>query len=99
MKMIEKKRILQILEQHKEKLKDKYKVKELGIFGSYARGEQKITSDIDILVEFEEVPDLFTFLELEGYLEELLHTKVDLVRRKALRPELKDDILDEVTYL
>ncbi len=94
-----KEEILNILELHKEELKHKYKIKELGIFGSYARGEEKITSDIDILVEFEEVPDLFTFLELEGYLEELLHTKVDLVRKKALRPELKDNILDEVTYL
>lgn len=91
--------ILQILELHKEELKHKYKVKELGIFGSYVRGDDKITSDIDILVEFEEVPDLFTFLEIEGYLEELLRTKVDLVRKKALRPQLQDNILAEVTYL
>ena len=91
--------ILKTLELHKEELKHKYKVKELGIFGSYVRGDEKITSDIDILVEFEEVPDLFTFLEIEGYLEELLHSKVDLVRKKALRPQLQDNIHGEVTYL
>lgn len=91
--------IFQILDLHKKELKQKYKVEELGIFGSFVRGDEKITSDVDILVEFEEVPDLFTFLELEGYLEELLHTKVDLVRKKALRRELKDIILNEVTYL
>lgn len=59
----------------------------------------KKRSDIDILVEFEEVPDLFRFLELERYLEGLLGLKVDLVRKKALREELKDTILSEVVNI
>ena len=88
-----------ILKQHKKELSEKYKVKEIGIFGSYVRGEQKKRSDIDILVEFEEVPDLFRFLELERYLEGLLGLKVDLVRKKALREELKDTILSEVVNI
>jgi predicted nucleotidyltransferase len=88
-----------ILKNCREELHEKYKVKEIGIFGSYARGEQKKRSDVDILVEFDEVPDLFKFIELERYLEKLLKIKVDLVRKKAIRPELKDLILKEVVYI
>ena len=88
-----------ILKEHKEELYKKYKVKEIGIFGSFVRGEQKKRSDIDILVEFEEVPDLLKFIEIERYLERLLKKKIDLVRKKALRPELKDIILREVVYI
>lgn len=93
------KNIEEILKQHKKELSEKYKVKEIGIFGSYVRGEQKKRSDIDILVEYEEVPDLFKFLELERYLEGLLGLKVDLVRKKALREELKDTIMSEVVNI
>jgi len=93
------KKIEKILKQHKRGLVEKYKVKEMGIFGSYVKGKQKKRNDVDILVEFEEVPDLFKFLELERYLERLLKRKVDLVRKKALREELKDIILDEVVNI
>ncbi|MBU4190532.1 MAG: nucleotidyltransferase family protein [Candidatus Thermoplasmatota archaeon] len=93
------KKIEKILKQHKRGLVEKYKVKEVGIFGSYIKGKQKKRSDIDILVEFEEVPDLFKFLELERHLEKFLGLKVDLVRKKALREELKDMILDEVVSI
>jgi len=85
-----------ILSAHKEKSKKRYKVKEMGIFGSFVRGEQEEGSDIDILVEFEEVPDLLKFIELERYLEEILRIKVDLVRKSAIRPELKEIILKEM---
>lgn len=90
------KKIEEILKKHKKELAERYKVKEIGIFGSYVRGEQKKGSDVDILVEFGEAPDLFKFLELERHLEELLGLKVDLVRKRALREELKDTILSEV---
>lgn len=90
------KKIEKILKQHKRGLVEKYKVKEVGIFGSYVKGKQKKRSDIDILVEFEEVPDLFKFLEMERDIEKILGVKVDLVRKKALREELKDIILNEV---
>jgi predicted nucleotidyltransferase len=49
-------------------LREKYKVKEIGIFGSYVKGRQRKRSDIDILVDFEEVPDLFTFVETEEFI-------------------------------
>ena len=91
--------IRKILEQQKDFLRDKYKVKEISIFGSFVRGEQKKTSDVDILVEFYETPDLLTFLELERFLEELLGIKVDLVRKPALRKEIREQVLQEALVL
>ncbi|MGQ4915857.1 MAG: nucleotidyltransferase family protein [Candidatus Asgardarchaeia archaeon] len=91
--------IKRILNAHKDEIKRKYKVKEIGIFGSFVRGEQRKDSDIDIFVEFEEVPDLFKFIELERYLEALLQVKVDLVRKKAIRKELKEQILTEAIII
>jgi len=88
-----------ILQQHKEELRAKYKVKEIGVFGSYVRGQQRKQSDIDILVEFEVVPGLLKFIELEDYLSELLGVKVDLVRKSSIREELWDTILQEVVML
>ena len=93
------KEVNEILKEHKEELYKKYKVKEIGIFGSFVRGEQKKRSDIDILVEFEKIPDLLKFINLERYLSRLLKKKVDLVRKGAIRPELKDIILSEVSYI
>ena len=88
-----------ILTRHKMELKQKYHVKEIGIFGSYVRGNQKRKSDVDILVEFEEVPGLFKFIELEDYLTEILGIKTDLVMKDALKPYIGKHILDEVIYL
>ena len=87
--------IKKILSQHKKILQTKFNVKEMGIFGSYVRNEQKAKSDLDILVEFKEVPSLFQFIELEDYLKDILGVSVDLVRKKALRKELKEIILSE----
>ena len=91
--------IQKILRQQKEFLKEKYKIKEIGIFGSFVRGEQTYTSDIDILVEFEEVPSLLKFVKLENYLSDLLGVKVDLVEKKALKPRIGKHILQEVLIL
>jgi len=91
--------ITEILKEHKKEICERYKVKEIGVFGSFARGEQRKSSDVDILVEFEETPDVFQLIDLEDYLKELLNTKVDLVRKRAIRPELKDVILKEVVNI
>lgn len=93
--------IKRILESHKAELRGKYKIKKIGVFGSYVRGEQKKRSDIDILVEYEEddIPSLLKFIELERYLEKLIHKKVDLIEKTGIRPELKDIILRETVYL
>lgn len=97
--MMNLKEIERILAEHKEELYRKYKIKEIGIFGSFVRGEGKKESDVDILVEFEEVPGLIKFIEIEEYLSKLLGRKVDLVRKPAIRKELKDQILKEVVYI
>jgi predicted nucleotidyltransferase len=93
--------IKNILKKHKEELKKKYGVKEIGIFGSYVRGENKKSSDLDILVEFEEYAkiDLIKFVEFENYLSELLGIKVDLVDKTTLKPAIGKHILKEVIYL
>ena len=87
------------LSAHKSELRRKYKVKEIGIFGSYAREDQKENSDIDILVTFEKTPGLLKFLELENHLSDLLGIDVDLVRKEAIRKELKDTILKNTVIL
>jgi predicted nucleotidyltransferase len=93
--------IKEILEEHKEEVSRKYKVSEIGIFGSFVRGEQKKRSDLDILVEFDEenIPSLLKLIEMERYLQRLLRKKIDLVMKSGIRPELKDIILKEVIYI
>ncbi len=93
------KRIQQVLESHKEHLKEKYKVKEIGVFGSYVRGEHGEKSDLDILIDFYEKPDLFEFIEIEEYLSKILGTRVDLVMKSALKPYIGKYILEEVVYI
>jgi len=90
-----------ILKEHRDEVVRKYRVSEIGIFGSFVRGEQKKRSDIDILVEFDQrnIPGLLKFIEMERYLEKLLRKKVDLVRKGGIRPELRKIILKEVVYI
>lgn len=83
------------LREHKEEIRRKYGVMILGVFGSVARGEQKKTSDVDILFEIER-PIGLKFFELWEELEKLLGCEVDLVREKLLREEIKSEILREV---
>jgi predicted nucleotidyltransferase len=71
----------------------------LECFGSFARGEETPDSDIDILVEFSEVPGMIDFLKTEEYLETVLKRKIDLVRENAIRPELKGVIMSEVIMI
>jgi predicted nucleotidyltransferase len=80
-------------------LRHRYKVREIGLFGSYLRGEQKRKSDVDILVDFEKTISLFEFIALEGELSKLTGKKVDLVMKAALKPRIGKRILDEVMYI
>ena len=97
--MLSKEEILRMLEQLREEIMEKYRVKRIGLFGSFIKGQQKKESDIDILVGFKEDADLFDLLGLTLFLEEELNQKVDIVPEPALREELKEDILREVAYL
>jgi hypothetical protein len=89
------KEIIEAIKKRKKVLQEKYKVKEIGIFGSYVRGEQTEKSDVDILVDFYELPDVFNLLKLERSLRGTLKCRVDVVRKQAIRKELRDQILSE----
>jgi len=97
--MKSKEEVLKILKQELPYLKEKYKVKSIGMFGSYVRGEPKKSSDIDILVEFYDAPSLLKFIEMENYLGEALETKVDLVIKDALKPAIGRHVLEEVVLV
>ncbi|NYZ76904.1 nucleotidyltransferase family protein [Candidatus Micrarchaeota archaeon] len=83
----------------KAELQTEYKVKKIGIFGSFVKGEQKKTSDIDVLVEFEEDADLFSLIGLSDFLKTKLKREVDVVPERALRKELRASILRDVVYV
>ncbi|MBM3707018.1 MAG: nucleotidyltransferase family protein [Actinobacteria bacterium] len=91
--------IKKILNENKPLFRKSFKVKEIGIFGSYIKSEQTQKSDLDILVEFENPIDFFDYLEFEEYLTKLLEIKVDLVMKKALKPNIGEKILKEVIYV
>ena len=87
--------IIDILKQRKKELREKYQVIEISIFGSYVRNEQKESSDVDILVEFEKTVSLLHIVALENHLCDILGLKVDVVPKKNIREELKEFILRE----
>jgi len=70
-------------------------VTKAGIFGSYARGEQKKRSDVDILVEIDNGIDLIEFIRLRTKLQKAIKRKVDLVEYTCIRKELKNSILND----
>jgi len=91
--------IEKIIEREKEELLRGYKIKNIGIFGSYAKNTAKEKSDIDLIVEFEEPVSLLGVIKAENYLTELLGIRVDLVPKEDIRKELKETILKEVIYI
>ena len=91
--------IKEVLKKQKPFLMEKYGVKEIGIFGSYAKGAQKNKSDLDVLVEFGRSIGFFAFLELEEYLANTIGVKVELVTKGALKPKIGEYILREVVNI
>ena len=92
--------INEILRKHKKELRERFGVKEIGIFGSYVRNEQTESSDVDILVEFER-PIGWEIVDLKEYLEKILGIKVDLVSKGGIvrRPLLWKYVKEEVIYV
>jgi predicted nucleotidyltransferase len=80
-------------------IREKFKVKEIGIFGSYIRGDAEEDSDLDILVSIDHSMDLLAFIDLENYLSEKIGIKVDLVMKDTLKPYIGKQILKEVIYV
>ena len=89
-------RLMVVLRQSMPELEQRYKIKTLGVFGSYIHGVQHKRSDLDLLVEFYEPPSLFKFIEIEHYLSDLLGVKVDLVMKDSLKPAIGKRVLSEV---
>lgn len=91
--------IIKILRELDDQIREKYKARVKGIFGSFVRGEEREGSDVDVLVDFKEGANLLDFVGLSYFLEEKLNIPVDVVPIDTLRTELKEDILREAIYL
>jgi predicted nucleotidyltransferase len=87
-----------IIKTHRKELEERFKVKEIAIFGSYTRGVQSNESDIDILVSFKE-PVGFLFIHLADYLEEILESKIDLLTPDAIKPNRRKYIMENLIYV
>lgn len=85
--MYDKIQILNILKERKPELQKRYPISELGLFGSFARGDNSDQSDIDILVDFDGRIDGFDYIRLAHELEDAFNYKVDLVSRKGIKPK------------
>ena len=83
---------LHILAEHHQELRERFGVKSLRLFGSVARDEASEGSDVDVLVDFEEVPTLFGFLRLRTYLQDLLGAKVDLITETGLKERARHSV-------
>jgi hypothetical protein len=89
-----------ILQERKNYLAEKFGVIEIAIFGSYARGEQREDSDIDLIVDFKKGWKTFdNYMNLKFYLEELFGKKVDLVIKSAINSRMKPFIIEEAIYV
>ena len=87
-----------VIREHKPELESEYQVKEIGIFGSYARGDQNPDSDLDILVEFS-APVGFKFIHLADFLEQILGLKVDITTPDAIKPNRRKYIEQDLIYV
>jgi predicted nucleotidyltransferase len=76
-------------------IKENYNVKSIEVFGSFVRNENNSLSDLDLLVEFSDIPGLLKFVELENYLSDNLNIKVDLVMKDSLKPLISRSIQGE----
>jgi len=81
--------IKKILEEHRDKLRREYKIKNIKVFGSYVEGKETKKSDIDLIVEFESTPTLIELVRIEEELSQLLHVKVDLLTEEGISPYVK----------
>ena len=93
--------ILEFLKQNRKFLSETYHITKIGLFGSFAREEQKPDSDVDILIDIEEgtknIHDLK--VSLKKYLSDAFGRNVDLAREKYLKPYAKKYILKDVVYV
>ena len=91
--------IKKIISDHKAFLSDRYKICQIGVFGSFVRGDTHHGSDVDVLVEFSEPISLIQLISLENYLTGIVGVKVDVVPKEDIRKELRDEILGSCVYV
>jgi hypothetical protein len=90
--------IFDIVRGHEQEIEKRFGVKRIGLFGSFARGEEKDSSDVDIMFEFDQ-PTFDNFMKLVFYLEELFHRKVELVTPDSLSPYIAPYVKKEVVWV
>ena len=88
---------IQQINEHADTIRSRFGVRKVGVFGSWARGEETRTSDVDILVEFI-TPTFDAYMDLKFFLEDLFNRRVDLVMTSSLKERLREHILREVQY-
>lgn len=89
--------IISLLERNRKAIKN-FGVKELGVFGSFAREEQTAASDVDVLVDLEQ-KTFDSYMNLLFFLEDLFESKVDLVMKDTIKPAIRNRILAETIYV
>ncbi len=94
-----KEEILSFLKYKKSFLSQRFGVKSIALFGSYAKDEQNEDSDIDIAVEIESENKFKSFFDLKYYLEEHLKKRVDLGIESTIKPIVKEHIKDDIIYV
>ena len=95
----ERPRITRTIAALKEVASREFRAEILGVFGSYARGQQTDSSDLDVLVNFQPGATLFDLVGLADFLEERLSLKVDIVPVDTLREEIREQVLKETLRL
>ena len=94
--------VIETLRKHEKEMKERFAVRRIGVFGSFIRGEQKETSDIDLVVEFEN-PTFDNFIDLAFYLEDLTGRSVDILTPEGIKhiriKEVADEIIRSVVYV
>jgi hypothetical protein len=99
--MPDKNQILEFIAQNRELLAREYRIKKIGLFGSYARDEATATSDIDLVVEFEKNTENIHALKMEitEIFKKQFHTNVDIASEKYMKPRVKQRILEESIFV
>lgn len=91
--------ILEFFQKHKNEL-SQFGVEKIGLFGSYAKGENTKDSDVDILVKFGDIPSkYYAYFNLKNFLQDNLHIEIDLCREEDIRKEFREEIFRSVIYV
>lgn len=99
--MVTREEILEYLSRNKKYFRNNFHIVKIGLFGSYAKGDQRTNSDIDLIIEFERnTPNLYDLKnKLRTYIREDLNIEVDICREKYIKPIFKDSILRDTLYV